>query len=335
MLGKLLAGVLVGFLGATLAYLLFGLVFAQSPHVQSYSGPIPVAVLWIAMVALALTARTAGKAWRYLLVLDGLLAFALPFIAFVAAGMHMDSDLARHIGDAIGSVLGAQMLTAHLGTYPAEIAGVWIPAANSELLGLALLSMGTLLLCLGLMVGTVPCEPMYRDVERPLPSFANVIRAKGGTLKFRVLAYRPMSDEEVMTTVWDALEDGQSRQASRVSIRRARWFDNFASRSRFMPLTCMVFVGHDAFASATRRYAISKPRALIGLRGGFVGAFGALTLRRPSAKTFEEMIAIILRRCGPTHCNVRGRSGALLLQGPDTDGPSPRFDRLACCATCR
>jgi threonine/homoserine/homoserine lactone efflux protein len=48
----------------------------------------------------------------------------------------------------------------------------------------------------------------------------------------------------------------------------------------FMLLTFVVFSsGYGAFASATRRYVISRPRVLLWLRRGFAGAFGALGLR--------------------------------------------------------
>lgn len=47
----------------------------------------------------------------------------------------------------------------------------------------------------------------------------------------------------------------------------------------FMLLTFIVFVGYGGFASATRRYVISKPQVMLWLRRGFAGAFGALGLR--------------------------------------------------------
>ncbi len=47
----------------------------------------------------------------------------------------------------------------------------------------------------------------------------------------------------------------------------------------FMALTFIVFVGYGAFASATRRYVISRPRVMLWMRRGFAGAFGALGLR--------------------------------------------------------
>lgn len=47
----------------------------------------------------------------------------------------------------------------------------------------------------------------------------------------------------------------------------------------FMALTFIVFVGYGAFASATRRYVISRPRVLGWFRRGFAGAFGALGLK--------------------------------------------------------
>jgi threonine/homoserine/homoserine lactone efflux protein len=47
----------------------------------------------------------------------------------------------------------------------------------------------------------------------------------------------------------------------------------------FMALTFVVFVGYGAFAAATRRYVITRPRVMLWLRRGFAGAFGALGLR--------------------------------------------------------
>jgi threonine/homoserine/homoserine lactone efflux protein len=47
----------------------------------------------------------------------------------------------------------------------------------------------------------------------------------------------------------------------------------------FMLLTFVVFVGYGGFASAMRRYVISRPRVMFWLRGGFAAAFGALGLR--------------------------------------------------------
>lgn len=47
----------------------------------------------------------------------------------------------------------------------------------------------------------------------------------------------------------------------------------------FMFLTFIVFVGYGAFASAARRYVISKPRVVLWFRRGFAGAFGVLGVR--------------------------------------------------------
>ncbi|MEM7445347.1 MAG: LysE family translocator [Pseudomonadota bacterium] len=47
----------------------------------------------------------------------------------------------------------------------------------------------------------------------------------------------------------------------------------------FMALTFVVFVVYGAFASATRRYVISKPQVLLWLRRSFAGAFGVLGVR--------------------------------------------------------
>ena len=47
----------------------------------------------------------------------------------------------------------------------------------------------------------------------------------------------------------------------------------------FMLLTFVTFVGYGAFASATRRYVISRPGVMLWLRRGFAGAFAALGLK--------------------------------------------------------
>jgi threonine/homoserine/homoserine lactone efflux protein len=46
-----------------------------------------------------------------------------------------------------------------------------------------------------------------------------------------------------------------------------------------MALTFVAFVGYGAFASATRRYVITRPPVLRWLRRGFAGAFAALGVR--------------------------------------------------------
>ncbi len=47
----------------------------------------------------------------------------------------------------------------------------------------------------------------------------------------------------------------------------------------FMAMTFVVFAGYGAFAAATRRYVISRPRVMLWLRCGFAGAFAALSAR--------------------------------------------------------
>ncbi len=47
----------------------------------------------------------------------------------------------------------------------------------------------------------------------------------------------------------------------------------------FMLLTFIVFLGYGAFASATRRYVISRPGVMRWFRRGFAGAFGALGIK--------------------------------------------------------
>lgn len=47
----------------------------------------------------------------------------------------------------------------------------------------------------------------------------------------------------------------------------------------FMALTFIVFAGYGAFAAATRRYVLTRPRIMLWLRGSFAAAFGGLGLK--------------------------------------------------------
>ncbi|OZG73546.1 lysine transporter LysE [Hahella sp. CCB-MM4] len=47
----------------------------------------------------------------------------------------------------------------------------------------------------------------------------------------------------------------------------------------FMLMTFVVFLGYGAFASATRRYVISRPGVMKWFRRGFASAFGALGIK--------------------------------------------------------
>lgn len=52
----------------------------------------------------------------------------------------------------------------------------------------------------------------------------------------------------------------------------------------FMALTFIVFVGYGGFASAARRYVISRPKVMLWLKRGFAGTFGLLGLRLAMAE---------------------------------------------------
>ncbi len=52
----------------------------------------------------------------------------------------------------------------------------------------------------------------------------------------------------------------------------------------FMALTFIVFVGYGSFASATRRFVITKPGVMRWLKRGFAGTFGLLGLRLAMAE---------------------------------------------------
>ena len=171
MLGKMFAGLLGGFVVGVFAYLVLGLV--DLPAMRTHLGPIPVAALWASALLAAVAAGTAGQAWRWMLLLAGLLAFAMPFLGFVAGGNRLDPGLPGRIGELLGLALASDLLAARIGPELAETAHAWLIVLDSHVFSLACLGLGTLLLVTGLTVGKEPPDlapahtPAPRDTVAP------------------------------------------------------------------------------------------------------------------------------------------------------------------------
>ena len=209
MLGKMFAGLLGGFVVGAFAYLVLGLV--DLPAMRTHLGPIPLGALWASVLLVAVAAGTAGQAWRWMLLLAGLLAFALPFLGFVAGGNRLDPGLPGRIGDLLVLVLASDLLPASIGPEPAETAHAWLMALDGQVFALASLGLGTLLLVTGLMVGkeTRHLAPTPAPGDALAPGVLNVITAKRGTHTYHVYAHRALSEEEMIQLVRKALEDGR------------------------------------------------------------------------------------------------------------------------------
>lgn len=115
MIGKILCGLTGGLIVAILGMLLVGVAFASDPESGGQIGAMAFFVFWIIAFILALTAQRAGKAWARLLIISGLLAFAMPISTTIFTGAHV-TDVATKGGkyagaEAAGAVLGGGLIT--------------------------------------------------------------------------------------------------------------------------------------------------------------------------------------------------------------------------------
>ena len=192
MLGKLLAGLFGGFVVGVLAYVVLGLV--DVPAMRAHLGPIPMAALWAVALLAAIAARAARQAWGWMLLLAGLLAYALPFIGFVAGGSRLDAELAGRVGDLLAAVLAPDLLAAGIGPEVAEIGKAWLMALDDHVFSLACLASGTLLLVTGLMAGKELRDPAPSSGDSPPPGVLNVITAQRGRYTYHIYAHRALSE---------------------------------------------------------------------------------------------------------------------------------------------
>ncbi len=81
MIGKIVVGVLGGFVVTGLAVLPIGVIRSDAQVIL-----IGLLVFWVLALALAITAEQAVEAWRRLLVVSAVLCFSLPFLSVIFAG---------------------------------------------------------------------------------------------------------------------------------------------------------------------------------------------------------------------------------------------------------
>ena len=205
MVGKMFAGLLGGSALSALAYLVLGLL--DLPAMRTYLGPTPIGAVWAVALLVAIGARAASQAWRWMLLLTGLLTFVVPFVGVAGGGSLPDTELPGRIGQLLASVLGSDFLAARIGTEPAEIAHAWLVALNGQGFSLMCLGLGTLLLVGGLIV--VEESPDTAPASTLPPDVLNLITAKRGMYAYRIHAHRELSEEEMILLVSEALEDGR------------------------------------------------------------------------------------------------------------------------------
>lgn len=109
---KFLAGVAGGLLFASLGSLLLGLMTDAAPAYMFLA-------LWIAGVTVAMTADSAAKAWRKLLLSSAVFSFLAPLAGIVFTGSmiatHGDSAGAGSAGYTAGMAIGGGLLSGFLG----------------------------------------------------------------------------------------------------------------------------------------------------------------------------------------------------------------------------
>lgn len=116
---KVIAGIVGGFILAVLGALLVGITFAASPEKGGVGGAAAFFVFWIVGFVIALTAKSAPKAWRRLLLTSAVFSFLLPLSGIVYTGAFMATHVdpaAQHAGaQAAGAAIGGGLVSVILG----------------------------------------------------------------------------------------------------------------------------------------------------------------------------------------------------------------------------
>jgi hypothetical protein len=138
---KNIAGLFGGLFLAVLGAMLATNVFSNFPDKAGYWVEIVFFALWLAGIAVALSAPTVAKAWRYLLLSAAVLAFLIPVVSFLAS-----------------NILGAEEKYA-----AAKAAGIAMGPGSMDVIGVFF---GVVFLVIGLLVGRD--KPVKYDIKEPL-----------------------------------------------------------------------------------------------------------------------------------------------------------------------
>ena len=83
---KFIAGIIGGLIVATIGVIVLGVTLTPYLGKNSNVGVIAFFMLWGVSLVVALMARSAGKAWRRLLITSGILSILLPLSALIFTG---------------------------------------------------------------------------------------------------------------------------------------------------------------------------------------------------------------------------------------------------------
>jgi hypothetical protein len=116
MFGKVFSGIFGGLIIAIIGTLLVVVATASDRESDGSTGTIVFFVMWAIGLTIALAASRAGKAWRRLLIIAGLLAFAMPLSSLIFANNEV-INAANEGGDyagaaATGAAIGGGLVTA-------------------------------------------------------------------------------------------------------------------------------------------------------------------------------------------------------------------------------
>ena len=109
MFGKIVAGILGGFIVSVLGAFVVTIALASDPETGGTAGGIAFFAFWILSIVIALIAERAGKAWRRLLITSSILCFMLPLASFIFSGAQVAQTESG--AEAAGAALGGGMIT--------------------------------------------------------------------------------------------------------------------------------------------------------------------------------------------------------------------------------
>jgi hypothetical protein len=111
---KILAGIIGGLILAILASMVVGIAGASSPSTGS-GGTLVFFIVWAIGIAVGLFAPRAGKAWRRLLILSGLMAFMLPLSGVIYTGSYIAANTSQSGAATAGAAIGGTLVSGALG----------------------------------------------------------------------------------------------------------------------------------------------------------------------------------------------------------------------------
>ena len=116
---KIVAGIIGGLILGVLGSILVAVAGASNPGSGAGYGVVAFFVLWLVGIVIAVKAPSTGKAWRWLLICDGVLSFLLPLSALIFTGTQVAGQLEKggeYAGAAAtGAAIGGTLVSGFMG----------------------------------------------------------------------------------------------------------------------------------------------------------------------------------------------------------------------------